>query len=89
MKYAAAARSATPNSTQSHNGIYTVTNPGGSSTQWLLTRRSDADFTGEVVPLAEVHVNAGTSNNDKVFYVSTPAVGTTITYSRLVARSTS
>ncbi len=66
--------------TQSHNGIYTVTALGSSSTPWLLKRRSDADETGEVVPLAEVHVNAGTVNNDKVFYVSTPAVGTAVTY---------
>lgn len=33
-----------------HNGIYTVTNPGNSSAQWVLTRATDADTFGLANP---------------------------------------
>jgi len=33
-----------------HNGVYTVTNPGNSSAQWVLTRATDADTFGLANP---------------------------------------
>ena len=35
-----------------HNGVYTVTNPGNSSAQWVLTRATDADTFGLANPNA-------------------------------------
>lgn len=42
---------------------------------WRLTRSSDADGPAEVTPGLEVSVEGGTTNNGKVFYVSSPTSG--------------
>lgn len=55
-----------------YNGIYIVTN----ANPWQLTRRDDANQSGEIKPDAEVRVSDGRNNTGKVFYVSSPASGT-------------
>jgi hypothetical protein len=51
--------------TQTQNGIYTVTNVGSGSTAWVMTRATDADnhIAGQVVPGDFVFVAAGTVNS--------------------------
>jgi hypothetical protein len=61
--------------TGAHNGVYTVTAAGSGSAAWKLTRRSDADATGEITGGVEVRVTDGNANRTKVFYVSTPVSG--------------
>lgn len=53
------------------NGVYTVTNAGGSSAKWVLTRRGDTNATGEIVNNMEVRVTDGILNRGQVFYVTT------------------
>lgn len=53
------------------NGVYTVTNAGGSSAKWVLTRRGDLNSTGEIVNNMEVRVTDGLFNRGQVFYVTT------------------
>lgn len=52
------------------NGVYTVTNAGSSSAKWVLTRRGDANSTGEIVSKMEVRVTDGIVNRGQVFYVA-------------------
>jgi len=54
-------------STQSHNGIYTVTTAGAVGVQAVLTRRTDFDQSAEVVKGAFTLVINGTANASKVF----------------------
>jgi uncharacterized lipoprotein len=42
---------------------------------WVLTRTTDADTDGDLKPGTEVAVANGSTNGDKVFYVSTPSSG--------------
>jgi hypothetical protein len=66
-------------SPSNHNGVYTVSSAGSSSSKWKLVRRNDADQTGDLTPREEVRVGGGTSNAGKVFHVSNPSSGS-ITY---------
>jgi hypothetical protein len=62
-------------SAASRNGVYslTVVNP------WRLQRRYDTDASGELTAGMEVRVSDGSANLGKTFYISSPAVGTSIT----------
>ena len=59
--------------TQADNGIYTVTTVGSASTNWVLTRATDADNspTGEVTPGMFTFVEEGTVNADAGFVLTT------------------
>lgn len=65
--------------TQLQNGIYTVTNLGSGSTNWVLTRSLDMDTPAEV-PAATVLVEEGTVNADSGWVCTTQppvTIGTT------------
>jgi hypothetical protein len=49
------------------NGIYTVTTVGTASTNWVLTRSTDADQNPEVTPGAFTFVEEGTNNANNGF----------------------
>ena len=49
------------------NGIYTVTTVGDGSTNWVLTRATDADITNEMCVNKFVFCTAGTTNGTKGF----------------------
>jgi hypothetical protein len=53
------------------NGIYTVTNVGSASTNWVLTRASDADISADVTPGMFAFVEQGTVNADNGFVLTT------------------
>ena len=55
------------------NGIYTVTNVGSASTNWILTRATDADNTptGEVTAGMFCFVEEGTENADNAYVLTT------------------
>ena len=59
--------------TGADNGIYTVTNIGSASTNWVLTRATDADNTptGEVTSGMFAYVEAGTANATNAFVLTT------------------
>lgn len=68
--------------TASQNGIYTVTNVGSVSTNWILTRATDCDQSpdGEIGGGDFVFVQEGTTNADNGFVITTNGtitVGTT------------
>jgi hypothetical protein len=78
--------------TQTENGIYTLTTVGTGSTNWVLTRATDADNSpsGEVKNGDELFCSGGTVNHDKSFINSTTVdpivIGTTaITFSEYYA----
>lgn len=56
-----------------NNGIYTVTTVGSVSTNWVLTRATDADNSpsGEVTPGMFTFVEEGTTNQDTGWVLST------------------
>ena len=56
-------------STNTQNGIYTVTNIGSGSTNWVLTRASDFDNStaGNIYEGAEIPASEGTVNANAVF----------------------
>ena len=61
------------------NGIYRVTNTGGASAQFVLTRTPDADEASEVTGGAFTFVEEGTANADNGFVAThngTPTLGT-------------
>lgn len=66
--------------TAAQNGIYTVTNAGGASAAFVLTRATDADVSAEITPGMFTFVEEGTTNA-KTGWVMTTAgaitVGTT------------
>jgi len=71
-------------STQSQNGIYTVTNQGSGSTNWVLTRATDYDTSGtgtnEVDQGDFILVIGGTANANTSWVQQTPlpiTIGTT------------
>lgn len=66
-------------SSQLQNGIYTVTNTGSGSTNWVLTRATDFDTSAEVNGGDFVFVTGGTvGDNTGWVQVSTPVtIGTT------------
>jgi hypothetical protein len=59
--------------TSANNGIYTVTTVGTASTNWVLTRATDADNspTGEVTPGMFTFVEEGTVNADSGWVLTT------------------
>ena len=59
--------------TQSDNGIYTVTTVGSASVNWVLTRATDADNspTGEVTPGMFTFVEEGTIGADNGYVLTT------------------
>ena len=57
--------------TGADNGIYTVTNIGSASTNWVLTRASDADISADVTPGMFTFVEQGTVNADNGFVLTT------------------
>jgi hypothetical protein len=68
--------------TKLQNGIYTVTNIGSASTNWILTRAVDADNSpaGEIAGGDFVFVEEGTDNADNGFVITTNGaitIGTT------------
>jgi hypothetical protein len=78
--------------TQTENGIYTLTTVGDGSTNWVLTRATDADNspTGELRNGDELYCSGGTVNTGKSFINSTTVdpivIGTTnITFSEYYA----
>lgn len=83
--------------TASQNGIYTVTNVGSGSTNWVLTRATDADTYGANDPTklgqgAYVFVSEGTTGAGESYVLSTVGTitfGTTsITFSQFSASPT-
>jgi hypothetical protein len=78
--------------TQTENGIYTLTTVGSGSTNWVLTRATDADNNpaGEMKNGDELYCSGGTVNATKSFINSTTVdpivIGTTaITFSEYYA----
>jgi hypothetical protein len=73
------------------NGIYTVTNVGGASTKWVVTRAVDADNNpaGELANGDFCFVTSGSTNGSKGFILSTTGtitIGTTnVNYSQFNA----
>ena len=66
--------------TASQNGIYTVTNIGSASTNWVLTRSIDADTAAELTGGAFTFIEEGTTNGDNGFVCTTDGsvtIGTT------------
>ena len=66
--------------TAAQNGIYTVTNVGSASTNWVLTRSIDADTAAELTSGAFTFVEEGTQNGDNGFVCTTNGaitIGTT------------
>jgi hypothetical protein len=64
------------------NGIYTVTNVGGASTKWVVTRATDADNNpaGELATGDFTFVTSGSTNASKGFILTTTGtitIGTT------------
>lgn len=56
-----------------HNGIYTVTNPGDGSNQYVLTRATDYDKSEEVIAGHLVSAAEGNVNADNTFILTTDA----------------
>ena len=71
-------------STGGYNGVYTLTNQGSGSTNWVLTRATDYDQTGtgqnEIAPGDYLFIISGTTNGNTAWIQSTPLpiiIGTT------------
>ena len=67
-----------------YNGVYTLTNQGSGSTNWVLTRATDYDQTGtgtnEIAPGDYIFVINGSANANTAWIQSTPlpiTIGTT------------
>jgi hypothetical protein len=77
--------------TAAQNGIYTVTNVGGASAKWVITRAADADNnpSGELATGDFCFVTSGSTNAAKGFILSTTGaitIGTTdVNYSQFNA----
>jgi hypothetical protein len=54
-----------------YNGIYTVTNPGGLSAQWILTRSTDANTSAEVTDGMFTFVEQGDTNASSSWVLTT------------------
>lgn len=53
------------------NGIYVVTDAGGPGTPFILTRAPDMSVSADVTSELQVAVQDGTTNKERVFYLST------------------
>jgi len=65
---------------QAYNGIYTVTNQGSASTNWVLTRATDYDQSAEINAGDGFYVELGSANKNTTWVQQTAApitVGTT------------
>ncbi len=62
-------------STQAHNGIYTLTNAGSAGTAWVLTRQTDSDTWDEIVA-AVLTVTEGSTQADLDYLCTSNAGGT-------------
>lgn len=58
------------------NGIYTVTNIGSGSTNWVLTRATDYNMPSQINPGDLVVVTAGTTQTSSSWLMSSPQVTT-------------
>lgn len=56
--------------TNSQNGVYTVTDVGSASTNWVLTRSTDLDFYTQFIRGLTIEVFAGTINSPKIFMLT-------------------
>jgi len=54
-----------------NNGIYTVTNIGSGSTNWVLTRAIDCDESSEILTGMYTYITAGTANAGKSYILTT------------------
>jgi hypothetical protein len=59
--------------TAADNGIYTVTVVGTASTNWVLTRATDADISVDMTPGVFTFVEEGTVNGNNGFVLTTDA----------------
>jgi hypothetical protein len=75
--------------TASQNGIYTVTTVGNGSTNWVLTRATDFDTSGEALAGSVVFVEEGSTNASSSYVQSTnnPTLDTDPIVWRLVSRA--
>ncbi len=74
--------------TQTQNGIYTVTNAGSGAAAWVLTRATDFDSVAQMIVGQTIEVYSGTVNAVSIFMLtsSVTAIGTTnITFSEISA----
>lgn len=75
------------------NGIYTVTNVGTSSTNWVLTRATDYDSSSEVVYHGVVLINQGTTYAGLLYQETSPGpfvIGSSaITFAQFTSQSIS
>jgi hypothetical protein len=63
------------------NGVYTVTNIGSGSVNWVLTRATDFDQSSEMLNYTAVQITAGATNINQTWYLdwsgtTAPVVGT-------------
>ena len=49
------------------NGVYTVTNPGSPTTNWILTRATDFDTSGEILNMSVTMVTLGSTNSNQLY----------------------
>jgi len=62
------------------NGIYKVTDVGSNATNWVLTRTTDFDQSAEIIYLAVVAINQGSTNGGLIYQVQSEGpyvIGTT------------
>lgn len=75
--------------TTSHNGIYTVANKGSGSVPYVLVRTQYLDFQTSLSAGSSVYITAGSTNNNLLFYQTTPitaSIGTnSLTYVSLTS----
>ena len=65
---------------QAYNGVYTVTNQGSASTNWVLTRATDYNSSAQIAAGDGFYVNFGSTLSNTLWVQQTPApvtVGTT------------
>lgn len=60
-------------STQTNNGIYTVTAAGSAIAAYVLTRATDFNTSAEIYPGVSTYVLSGTTNGDTTWTLTTPA----------------
>ena len=56
--------------TQTQNGIYTVTNVGSGAVAWVLTRATDFDSVAQMVRGQTIEVHSGTINGVTIFMLT-------------------
>ena len=56
--------------TQTQNGIYTVTNSGSGAVAWVLTRATDFDSIAQMVRGQTIEIHSGTANGVTIFMLT-------------------